>query len=199
MDGGVRAPRCSSNPVVSYSYGGHTITFNVPIGYYYNRKPNPYTGNAGDATFPRQIFLSSYSWRFGAKKALAAPPVTTPAAPVKQPETDRQSDGEGLVLPAAAASPKCELVARRELVSNRGRRHAANERASEPTRAEWGMGAPRASVLGSPRGEAPRSDYALSPTSSARTTVSSSNAARSSRSRHVRASSGRPPRTDRIR
>lgn len=96
-------------PGLSYSYGGHTITFNVPLGYYYNRKPNPYTGNAGDATFPRQIFLSSYSWRFGAKKALAAPPVTTPAAPVKQPETDRQSDGEGLVLPAAAASPKCEL------------------------------------------------------------------------------------------
>jgi len=96
-------------PGLSYSYGGHTITFNVPLGYYYNRKPNPYTGNAGDATFPRQIFLSSYSWRFGAKKALAAPPVTTPAAPVKQPESDRQSDEEGLVMPAAAASPKCEL------------------------------------------------------------------------------------------
>jgi hypothetical protein len=86
-------------PGLSYSYGGHTITFNVPVGYYYNRKPNPYTGNAGDATFPRQIFLSSYSWRFGAKKALAAPPVTTPA-PVKQPEMDQQSDGEGSVMPA---------------------------------------------------------------------------------------------------
>ena len=55
-------------PGVSYSKGGHTFSFNVPIGYYRNRRPNPYTGNAGDATFPRQIFLSSYSWRFGPKK-----------------------------------------------------------------------------------------------------------------------------------
>jgi hypothetical protein len=99
-------------PGLSYSYGGHTVTFNVPLGYYYNRKPNPYTGNAGDATFPRQIFLSSYSWRFGAKKALAAPPVTTPAAPVKQPETDRQSDAEGLVIPAAAASVAPDVMAK---------------------------------------------------------------------------------------
>jgi hypothetical protein len=99
-------------PGLSYSYGGHTITFNVPLGYYYNRKPNPYTGNAGDATFPRQIFLSSYSWRFGAKKALAVPPVTTPAAPVKQPETDRQSDAEGLVIPAVASSVAPDLMAK---------------------------------------------------------------------------------------
>lgn len=99
-------------PGLSYSYGGHTVTFNVPLGYYYNRKPNPYTGNAGDATFPRQIFLSSYSWRFGAKKALAAPPVTTPAAPVKQPETDRQSEAEGLVMPAAAASVAPDIMAK---------------------------------------------------------------------------------------
>ena len=99
-------------PGLSYSYGGHTITFNVPFGYYYNRKPNPYTGNAGDATFPRQIFLSSYSWRFGAKKALTAPPVTTPAAPVKQPETDRQSDAEGLVIPTAAASVAPDVMAK---------------------------------------------------------------------------------------
>jgi hypothetical protein len=99
-------------PGLSYSYGGHTITFNVPVGYYYNRKPNAYTGNAGDATFPRQIFLSSYSWRFGAKKALAAPPVTTPAAPVKQPETDRQSNAEGLVIPAVAAIVAPDIMAK---------------------------------------------------------------------------------------
>jgi hypothetical protein len=48
-------------PGVSYSYGPHTVSFNVPFGYYYNRRANPYTGIAGDATFPRQIFLSSYS------------------------------------------------------------------------------------------------------------------------------------------
>jgi hypothetical protein len=61
-------------PGVSYSNGRHTFSFNVPMGYYYNRRANPYTGNAGDATFPRQIFLGSYSWRFGQKKT---PPVST--------------------------------------------------------------------------------------------------------------------------
>ena len=61
-------------PGVSYSNGRHTFSFNVPIGYYYNRRANPYTGNAGDATFPRQIFLTSYSWRLGGKPA---PPVST--------------------------------------------------------------------------------------------------------------------------
>ena len=40
-------------PGVSFSQGPHTVSFNVPFGYYYNRHPNPYTGIAGDATFPR--------------------------------------------------------------------------------------------------------------------------------------------------
>lgn len=65
-------------PGISYSTGRHTFSFNVPIGYYYNRRPNPYTGNKGDATFPRQIFLTSYAFRMGHK---ATPPVTTAAAP----------------------------------------------------------------------------------------------------------------------
>lgn len=52
-------------PGVSYSKGRHTFSLNVPIGYYYNRRPNPYTGVAGDATFPRHIFLTSYSMGFG--------------------------------------------------------------------------------------------------------------------------------------
>jgi len=71
-------------PGVSYQYGGHTFTFNVPFGYYYNRRANAYTGNPGDATFPRQVFLSSYSWRFGGKKAALPPPTTTPPAPSKE-------------------------------------------------------------------------------------------------------------------
>jgi hypothetical protein len=52
-------------PGVSYANGRHAVSFNVPIGYYYNRRPNPYTGIAGDATFPRHIFISSYSVRLG--------------------------------------------------------------------------------------------------------------------------------------
>jgi len=70
-------------PGVSYSNGRHTVSFNVPIGYYYNRRPNPYTGNRGDATFPRQIFLTSYSLRFGKK----SPAVRTPPAPA--PDTSK--------------------------------------------------------------------------------------------------------------
>ena len=39
----------------------------MPVGYYRNRFPNPYTGAAGDATFPNYIFLVSYGYRFGSK------------------------------------------------------------------------------------------------------------------------------------
>jgi hypothetical protein len=74
-------------PGFSYSRGSHTVSFNVPLGYYYNRHANPYTGNAGDATFPRHVFLTGYSLRLGKP---AAPPVSTqpPASviPPKQPE-----------------------------------------------------------------------------------------------------------------
>lgn len=52
-------------PGISYTKGRHAVSFHMPIGYYYNRRPNPYTGFAGDATFPRHIFLSSYSVRLG--------------------------------------------------------------------------------------------------------------------------------------
>jgi hypothetical protein len=79
-------------PGVSYQYGGHTFTFNVPFGYYYNRRANPYTGNAGDATFPREIFLSSYSWRFGGKKAAAPPAVTTTPAAAREPNPVPEKD-----------------------------------------------------------------------------------------------------------
>jgi hypothetical protein len=61
-------------PGISYSHGPHTFSFNVPIGYHYNRHPNPYTGNPGDATFPRHIFLTSYTMRLGGGSS--APPLT---------------------------------------------------------------------------------------------------------------------------
>ena len=92
-------------PGFSFSQGPHTVSFNVPFGYYYNRHPNPYTGIAGDATFPRQIFLTSYSLRVGKRSASPAsdqPPPrparrhrsrtarsrrerTRPAAPLERP------------------------------------------------------------------------------------------------------------------
>ena len=71
-------------PGVSYSRGVHSFAFNVPFGYYYNRYPNPYTGNPGDATFPRHIFLSSYSFRFGKKPLVpTAPPAATPTPKIE--------------------------------------------------------------------------------------------------------------------
>jgi hypothetical protein len=77
-------------PGVSYSYGPHTVSFNVPFGYYYNRRANPYTGIAGDATFPRQIFLSSYSLKLGKRRSPATDqpvPPTAPQAPDASPQS----------------------------------------------------------------------------------------------------------------
>lgn len=54
-------------PGVSYARGSQFVSVNVPIGYYRNRFPNPYTGNVGDATFPKYIFLLSYGYRFAGK------------------------------------------------------------------------------------------------------------------------------------
>jgi len=52
-------------PGFSYAKGGNVYSFQMPIGYYRNRFPNPYTGSAGDATFPNYIFLASVGHRFG--------------------------------------------------------------------------------------------------------------------------------------
>jgi hypothetical protein len=54
-------------PGISYARGPHVYSMQVPIGYYRNRFPNPYTDNKGDATFPKYIILASYSYSFGAK------------------------------------------------------------------------------------------------------------------------------------
>jgi hypothetical protein len=99
-------------PSVSYSQGPHTLSFNVPLGYYYKRHANPYTGIAGDATFPRHIFLSSYSLRLG-RRAPASdqpPPSGPPATPFgTQPDaegtsTPATSPDTGATSPPAAAS-----------------------------------------------------------------------------------------------
>ena len=75
-------------PGVSYTHGQHTFSFNVPLGYYYNRHANPYTDRPGDATFPRHIFLSSYSLRLGTRSAVPAtdqPPAPATPMPVSPP------------------------------------------------------------------------------------------------------------------
>lgn len=51
-------------PGLSWSKGGTTWSLNVPIGFYRNRLPNPYSGREGDATFPDFIVLTGLSYRF---------------------------------------------------------------------------------------------------------------------------------------
>jgi hypothetical protein len=97
-------------PGVSYSTGPHTVSFNVPIGYYYNRRPNPYTGNPGDATFPRYVFLTSYSFRFGRK----AEPVPTPPPVLSGPSAPEADDApatepEPVAVPDTAATASWSL------------------------------------------------------------------------------------------
>ena len=69
-------------PGLAYSNGRQTVTFNVPLGYYYHRYPDPNTNRDGDATFPRHIFLTSYAVRLGKRSVpptlTTPPPVTTP-------------------------------------------------------------------------------------------------------------------------
>lgn len=84
-------------PGISYASGPHTVSFNVPIGYYYNRHPNPYTGNPGDATFPRHIFLTSYSIRLGR---------TSPPPPLLQPSP--APEGVAAPLPEGASPRRRE-------------------------------------------------------------------------------------------
>lgn len=59
-------------PGISYAKGAHMFALQLPIGFYRDRFPDPYTGNKGDATFPKHIFLASYGYRFGGSKAPSA-------------------------------------------------------------------------------------------------------------------------------
>jgi hypothetical protein len=54
-------------PGFSYAKGAQIYAVHVPIAYYRNRFPDPYTGASGDATFPNYIVLASYGYRFGSK------------------------------------------------------------------------------------------------------------------------------------
>jgi hypothetical protein len=103
-------------PGLSYANGRHVFSFNVPFGYYYNRHANPYTGNPGDATFPRHIFLSSYSLRLGTRRASPPPASDFPPAPAPPRESegaggapvgDRQSRQSAHGAPADTAAAFC--------------------------------------------------------------------------------------------
>jgi hypothetical protein len=100
-------------PGFAYSKNGHTLTFNVPIGYYYNRHRNPVPDRPGDATFPRHIFLTSYSFKLGGSTAPA--PVTAPApapahdaqpAPAEAPKKGGGETDSSLVCPPVLFSTR---------------------------------------------------------------------------------------------
>ena len=64
-------------PGLTFAHRSSQFTLTVPIGYYRMRKPDPYTGALGDATFPDYIVLGSYTYRFGTR-VLSPPPAPTP-------------------------------------------------------------------------------------------------------------------------
>jgi copper chaperone CopZ len=73
-------------PGVSITSGRSTWSLNIPVGFYRNRKPDPYTGLAGDATFPRFIILAGYSMRLGGAPAFRRPATPITAAPRVLPD-----------------------------------------------------------------------------------------------------------------
>jgi hypothetical protein len=70
-------------PGVSFVTGQSTLQLNLPHAYYRYRAPDPYTGAAGDATFPDWVVLGTYSYRFGKTKHAAGMPVATAGQPQK--------------------------------------------------------------------------------------------------------------------
>lgn len=53
-----------AEPGLTYSYGRSSWSVYIPIGMVRNRQANPYTGMAGDATFPDYFAIVTYAYRF---------------------------------------------------------------------------------------------------------------------------------------
>ena len=86
-----------SEPGVTFTSGRHSVSFNLPVGYHFNRFPNPYTGNAGDSTFPKEVSIATYSMRFGGKSAahtMPLPPSTDQPNAPRTPETTRAGESQ---------------------------------------------------------------------------------------------------------
>jgi len=52
-------------PGITIAMGDQVFSFNMPVGYYFNRFRNPYTGIPGDSTFPEYVAIATYSTRLG--------------------------------------------------------------------------------------------------------------------------------------
>lgn len=93
-------------PGISYSRGSSSFGFQVPIGYYRNREPDPYTGQLGDATFPRFIILGNYSLRFGK----ASSQIGIPRGPIATATESALGTPAAAPLPAPSVLPGQQVV-----------------------------------------------------------------------------------------
>jgi len=78
-------------PGVTLTTGRHAVSLNIPVGYYFNRFRNPYTGNRGDSTFPEVVAIATYSMRLG-RTQMKNQGVTDQPAPDAIPALPRQQD-----------------------------------------------------------------------------------------------------------
>jgi hypothetical protein len=72
-------------PGVTISSGRHAVSFNLPVGYYYNRFRNPYTGSPGDSTFPEYVNIATYSMRLGGHHGMGTKKVPVRTEPPPPP------------------------------------------------------------------------------------------------------------------
>jgi hypothetical protein len=79
-------------PGVTVTTGRHAVSLHVPVGYYFNRFRNPYTGTPGDSTFPEVVAIATYSMRLGGR-SVKIPAATDLPEPGRLPigPTDDQS------------------------------------------------------------------------------------------------------------
>jgi hypothetical protein len=75
-------------PGLTFMTGRHSVSFNFPIGYYYNRFRNPYTGNPGDSTFPEYVSIATYSLNLG--RGHEKRPIMTETTKESHPKTASQ-------------------------------------------------------------------------------------------------------------
>jgi hypothetical protein len=80
-------------PGVTVSTGRHSVSFNFPVGYYFNRFRNPYTGAPGDSTFPEYVSIATYSLALG-RMEKKHPIMTDPPAPDPNASSNQQSQKE---------------------------------------------------------------------------------------------------------
>jgi len=77
-------------PGVTVGNGRHTVSFNLPVGYYFNRFRNPNTGLPGDSTFPEYVAIATYSARLGRIPAKEKIRTDQPSHPM--PDRPKQDD-----------------------------------------------------------------------------------------------------------